>query len=90
MQSFPQINSFNEGDVYEIYRDHEGRIWISTVKNGVYQHHNGEFTHYAVPVSIMDMTQDRHGNMWMAGAGGLYKINNQGEVINVTRKGPWE
>jgi hypothetical protein len=28
--------------------------------------------------------------MWLAGAGGLYKINQKEEIINVTTKGPWK
>ena len=34
--SFPKIDGFNNGDVYEIHMDREGDIWISTIDNGVY------------------------------------------------------
>jgi len=87
--SFPEIKGFNDGDVYEIYRDKSENIWISTVKNGVYRYDGKAFKHYEVPISIMGMREDRKGNLWLGGAGGLYRINQDGEVINVTTKGPW-
>ncbi len=88
--SFPEIKGFNDGDVYEIYRDKSENIWISTVRNGVYRYDGKEFKHYEVPISIMGMRGDRKGNLWLGGAGGLYRINQHGEVINVTQKGPWK
>ena len=88
--SFPEIEGFNDGDVYAIYRDAAGPIWISTTRNGVYEYRDGEFKNYAVPASIMDMVRDRRGNLWLAGAGGLYRIDRAGEVFNVTLEGPWE
>jgi ligand-binding sensor domain-containing protein len=38
----------------------------------------------------MGMREDRKGILWLGGAGGLYRINQNGEVINVTTKGPWK
>jgi len=90
ISSFPEIEEFNKGDVYEIYRDKSEHIWISTVKNGVYEYNGETFNHYNVPISIMGMKKDRNGILWLAGAGGLYKITQNGEVINVTTKGPWK
>lgn len=87
--SFPKIEGFNDGDVYGIYRDNTNNIWISTVKNGVYRYDGKAFKHFDVPISIMGMRQDRKGNLWLGGAGGLYRINLNGEIINVTKNGPW-
>lgn len=88
--SFPEIKGFNDGDVYEIYRDKSDNIWICTVRNGVYKYDGKDFKHYEIPISIMGMKEDRRGNLWLGGAGGLYRINQYGEVINVTTKGPWK
>jgi ligand-binding sensor domain-containing protein len=88
--SFPKIKGFNDGDVYEIYRDKANNIWISTLKNGVYKYDGETFKNYKVPISIMGMKEDRKGNLWLGGAGGLYRINKNGEVINVTTNGPWK
>ncbi len=88
--SFPEIEAFNRDDVYQIYKDNSNYIWISTVKNGVYKYDGKSFRHYAVPISIMGMTNDKKGNLWLAGAGGLYKINKHDELENVSTLGPWD
>ncbi len=88
--SFPEIEGFNSGDVYEIYRDNLGNIWISTTDNGVYSYNGEVFNNYDVPISITGMTNDQKGNLWLAGAGGLYRINQKGEVLNITTNGPWK
>ncbi len=87
--SIPDIEEFNNDDVYEIYRDESGNIWISTIKNGVYRYDGEEFKNYAIPISIMGITEDKKGNIWFSGAGGLYRINPNEEIINVTTNGPW-
>ncbi len=87
--SFPVITAFNEGDVYEIYIDSSEDVWISTVRDGVYKYDGIEFIHYEVPVSIMKIIENPKGNLWLAGAGGLYRIDPSGKVINVQRSGPW-
>ena len=88
--SFPKIEGFNDGGVYEIYKDNSDNIWISTIKNGVYKFDGKEFKKYKVPISIMSIVEDRNGNLWLGGAGGLYQINLKGEVVNVTINGPWK
>ena len=88
--SFPEIKGFNDGDVHEIYRDKSNNIWIATVKNGVYKYDGKAFQHYDVPISIMGILEDRKGNFWLGGSGGLYRIDGKGDVINVTTKGPWK
>jgi ligand-binding sensor domain-containing protein len=88
--SFPDITGFNDGDVYSIYMDHSANIWISTAQNGVYRYDGKAFKNYAVPVSVMGMMADQKGNLWLGGAGGLYRINTAGEIINVRTNGPWK
>lgn len=87
--SFPEIKELNESDVYGIYRDKSENIWISTVEYGVYRYDGKSFKHFNVPISIMGMLDDQQGNLWLGGAGGLYRINQKGEVINVTTKKGW-
>jgi len=90
IMSFPEIDGFNDGDVYEIYRDKSENIWICTTRNGVYKYNGKEFQNYDIPISIMGMMNDKKGNLWLAGAGGLYRINKTGEIINVKTNGPWK
>lgn len=88
--SFPEIEGFNNGDVYEIYKDNSKTIWISTMRNGVYRFDGEVFKNYNIPISIMSMTNDQKGNLWLGGAGGLYRINQNGEIVNITTNGPWK
>ena len=70
MESFPEIEGFNDGDVYEIYKAKSGVMWISTVKNGIYKYDGQVFDHFDVPISIMSMSEGKNGNLWLGGAGG--------------------
>lgn len=88
--SFSEIAGFNEGDVYEIHQGTSGNIWIATTRNGVYKYNGQDFKNYPVPTSIMMIRNGKQGNMWLAGVGGLYKINENEEIINVTTEGPWK
>lgn len=86
---FPMINGFNTDDVYEIYPDKKGYTWISTIRNGVYRYDGEMFKHYPVSSSIMDIMHDRAGNVWLAGTGALYRLNQDDQIIRVTQQGPW-
>ncbi|MBC8882794.1 hypothetical protein H9X57_03555 [Flavobacterium piscinae] len=88
--SFSKNEGLNENDVYAIYKDNSNDLWFSTISNGVYKYANNEFINYKVPVPIMDILEDKKGTLWLGCAGGLYKIDQNGKVINVTINGPWE
>ncbi len=90
IQSFPEITAFNKEDVHEIFKDRSGKLWINTLRDGVYQYDGKTFKRFDVSIPIMSMMHDQKGNFWLGGAGGLFRINPNGEVINVTRSGPWE
>lgn len=86
---FPDIPGLSENDVYTIYKDAKGNLWISTTSFGVYSYDGSEFKNYAVSNSTMCMTDDRNGNLWLGCAGGLWRINSGG-ITNVTMEGPWD
>lgn len=88
--NFPEIAGFNEDDVYGMYRDPSDNIWISTRSNGLYKYDGKEFNNYNVSVSIMSMLVDKNGTLWLGAAGGLYRMNLKGEIINVLQGGPWK
>lgn len=89
IKSFPEISAFNNNDVYQIYKDSSGTIWISTVEDGIYKFDGQIFKKYDVPISIMSMLDYKKGNLWLGGAGGLYRLNQKGEITNITTNGPW-
>ena len=73
----------------QVTKDHSNNLWFSTISNGVYKYTNNEFINYNVPVPIMDILEDKKGIIWLGCAGGLYKIDQKENVINVTVNGPW-
>lgn len=86
---FPEIKGLSENDVYEIYKDLSNDLWFSTRSNGVYKLKNNEFVNYTVPTSTMSFLKDNEGNIWLGCAGGVYKIDKNGETKNITTNGPW-
>lgn len=87
---FPKLDGLSESDVFTIYKSNSNDLWISTISNGAYKYTKGEFLNYKVPVAIMDFWEDREGDIWLGCAGGLYRIDNNGKLINVKINGPWK
>lgn len=87
---FTEVSGLADNDVYAIYEDHSNKLWVSSISNGVYKFANGVFTNYQVPTSTMSFLSDRQGTMWLGCAGGLYRIDTTGQVMNITTNGPWE
>lgn len=100
MTNFPGLAGLSDNDVYEIYEDGSGQLWISTREDGVYVFDGADFINYqpgSMPfaagmpafVGITSMLVDSRGRTWIGGADGLFRIEDE-EVISVTRSGPWE
>ena len=87
---FPEMKGLNESDVFAIYKDNSNDLWISTTSNGVYNYTDNGFVNYKVPTSTMVFFKDKNGNVWLGCAGGLYKIDKDGEIKNVIANGPWK
>lgn len=87
---FPEMKGLNESDVFSIYKDNSNDLWISTTSNGVYNYTDNGFVNYKVPTSTMVFLKDIKANVWLGCAGGLYKIDKDGETKNVTTNGPWD
>ncbi len=94
--SFPELAGLNKDDVYEIYRDVAGNIWIGTRNQGVYKYDGKQFANYSenntesgFPKSVVSILADSEENIWLGCAGGLFRLNSAG-ILNVTTKGPWE
>ncbi len=87
---FPGIKGLSDNDVYGIYKDHSNDLWMSTTGSGVYNYKNNAFVNYKVPVPTMAFLKDKKGNVWLGCAGGLYRIDKNGEIKNITANGPWK
>lgn len=87
---FTDIKGLHENDVYAIFNDRSNNLWVSTIANGVYKYSNNTFVNYNVPTSIMEISRDNKGTVWLGCAGGLYKIDKDEKVVNVMTNGPWD
>jgi len=89
---FPEIKGLSGQDVYGVYKDRAGNIWISTTSNGIYKYDGDSFTNYKVKdenqVGVMGFLEDSTGRLWLGCAGGLYRLKSDA-LINVTTVGPW-
>lgn len=95
-KNYPNIEGLSESDVYTLYGDDEGNVWISTIGRGIYRYDGREFTNFKVSVSeqetsksVQSFLKDSKGNLWLGCSGGLYRLNSSG-LVNVTIDGPWE
>lgn len=87
---FPDVAGLSQSDVYTLYIDNSGELWISTTSNGAYKYTNKEFVNYQIPVPVMAILNDTEENIWLGCAGGLYKVDRDGKVMNVRANGPWQ
>jgi ligand-binding sensor domain-containing protein len=87
---FPDVPGLSNSDVYAIYEDYSNDLWISTLHHGVYKYGDNGFVNYAIPKPTVSMLKDPDGSLWLACAGGLYRIFRDGSFVNVTTDGPWE
>jgi len=69
--------------VYEVYQDHEGRIWIGTEYNGVYICNGKQFTKFRIKgfekdKKIWNITQDKQNIFWFGlTENGLIRYNHE-------------
>lgn len=101
MRQFPEWSGLSANDVYTIYPDKSGHIWISTIGQGVYRYDGSTFTNYQqTEASILEensvnffgiqsILEDSKGNMWFGCSGGLFRLEGEG-VVNVRVGGPWK
>lgn len=97
---FPGLTGLTANDVYNLFVDRSGNVWIGAVRVGAYR---CEVTPVADRFALFDrtdrpdltwsfgvqaMVEDRHGTLWFGFSGGLFRFDGAG-FIHVTRAGPW-
>jgi ligand-binding sensor domain-containing protein len=102
---FPELKGLSGNDVYNIYLDRTGQIWIGAVGVGAYRYapNTGPGSSAAsfglfdqadrpdlIPtLAVQAMLHDRQGTLWFGFSGGLFRFED-GRFLNVTQSGPWE
>ena len=69
-------NTIDGSSCYSIFKDRENKLWMGTMSGiNIYNHSTDDFTRIkAVDAMIIDIDQDKEGNMWFCTQGeGVYK-----------------
>jgi len=93
---FPEVRGLTANDIYDLYTDRTGNIWICAVRVGAYRYDGTTFTLFDKTdrpdltrnFGIQAFVEDRHGTLWFGFSGGLFRFNGS-SFVNVTRGGPW-
>lgn len=94
---FPETAGLSKNDVYTIYEDRSGKIWIGATGVGAYRYDGKEFTLFdktdrpdlTTNFGLQALLEDRNGTLWCGFSGGLFRFDGS-SFVNVTQDGPWE
>lgn len=93
---YPDVRGLTANDIYNIYADRSGNIWIGAVRVGAYRWDGKSFTLFdktdrpdlTTYFAIQAFVEDRRGTLWFGFSGGLFRVSHNG-FVNVPRGGPW-
>jgi ligand-binding sensor domain-containing protein len=94
---FPEVKGLTANDIYNLYTDRAGNIWIGAIRVGAYRFDGNTFTLFDKTdrpdltkyFAIQAFVEDRLGTLWFGFSGGLFRFNGN-SFVNVTRGGPWK
>ena len=89
---YPGIDGLRKNDIYSVYGDKKGNIWIGATGLGVYQYDGKSFKLYkgndrmdlTPSMSVQSILEDRNGTLWFGFSGGLFRFNSTA-ITNVTK-----
>lgn len=104
MTQFPDVRGLTGSDVYNVFRDRSGNIWVAAMGVGAYRIDASTALGAGGPsFTLFDRTdrpdrtrnfaiqaflEDRQGTQWFGFSGGLFRFDGRA-FVNVTRGGPW-
>ena len=97
-QQYTEIEGLSNNDIYSIYQDQSGAIWVGANGVGVYRFDGTDFKlfHKTNRADLMPygfgvqaILEDRSGKLWFGLSGGLFRLRGD-TIFNVTKTGPWE
>ncbi len=94
---FPEKEGLSKNDIYTIYADKKGGVWMGATGLGVYRYDGKSFQFYkgtdrmdlTWSMGIQSILEDRNGRLWFGFSGGLFRFNGNA-ITNVTKAGPWK
>ena len=80
---FPDVKGLTANDIYNLYADRAGNIWIGAVRVGAYRYDGKNFTLFDKTdrpdltkyFAIQAFVEDRNGTLWFGFSGGLFRFN---------------
>lgn len=94
--TFPDRVGLHHNDLYTLFKDRAGNMWIGATGRGVYKFDGTGFTLFDRTdrpelnggFGLQAMMQDRDGTLWCGFSGGLFRFDGHG-FVHVPRGGPW-
>lgn len=101
---FPEVAGLSGNDIYTIYKERSGNIWIGATHLGAYRYDGKTFTLFnttdrpdlTANFGLQGMMEDRNGTLWCGFSGGLFRFDPSATLrtggssfVNVTQGGPW-
>lgn len=88
---FDGLDGLFNSDIYTIYEDKNGCVWIGAIGVGAYRYCNGKFELFNVTdepqlierFAIQSMLHDSKGNLWFGFSGGLFRLEGD-TIVNIT------
>ena len=95
--NYPEIKGLGENDIYTIYEDKAGNIWIGAVGVGAYRYDGSTFTLFKETdrndliynFGVQAILEDKNGTLWFGFSGGLFRFNGT-SFVHVTQDVPWK
>jgi len=93
---FADVKGLSGNDIYTIYEERSGGIWIGATGVGAYRYDGKIFTLYdqvdrrdlIQNFGVQSIVEDRLGVLWFGFSGGLFRFDGA-TFRNVTQEGPW-
>lgn len=90
--SFPEMKGLTGNDIYTLYPDRSGNLWIGATGVGVLRHDGETFTLFDATdrpdlnggFGLQAMLEDRHGTLWFGFSGGLFRFDGK-RLVHVGR-----
>lgn len=89
---FSQYKGLSQNDIYSLYQDKAGNIWVGATGLGVYKYNKEGMILYkgtdrmdlTWSMGIQNILEDTKGNLWFGFSGGLFRFNGTA-IVNVPK-----
>lgn len=83
METYTTKNGFFSDEIWRVYEDSKGNIWVGSNNNGLLKIDNGVMTRYGDAQGLTNsragsITEDIYGNIWIGSiGGGVYRFDGE-------------